>query len=495
MKSNIITYYLIFFSINISKYSSISCEVIDRHFYLHSSFYCQFSCQNATFANCVDTRSKDKFLIYIINNDIENYNFETSHFNELRKLGLANINGSFDSNFLKEFINLESLRIIGYPLFNNNVTVLPDLSSLHKLKSINLYNNNLGHLWNSEKLENDQHLKKRIDCNQLLPVSTDFLDLVANKISYLPNWISNLVNLAYINLNYNELEFIPYGLFRNMKLLKYVYLNMNNLKKIENFLPLTSLAYLDIKMQRSMERLEIKDFAFNIQNPGLDINSINDAEELVIDLRSKPEKINFRNKALCSKKAHSIERYQRRLLILNNSYNNCILKQFDGIIEIFNFDQGIFAPQTKTIDYRECKSNKYSYSNVCSSVWHCDERYNCENTKQEELDFIRTKPFSKKTKNNVIETNPFIDEIRARNTVISTTHSRRNSDFIKNSADVTTNFQSDVSIKATTTATSRIKTTRVSEQITLLNNSNILKLDSLLLYILLFIYSQFSLVN
>ena len=113
-----------------------------------------------------------------------------------------------------------------------------------------MYNNNLGTSWDSQ-LVKDSDYKSRMDCQQLLPVSVDYLDLVANEISYLPNWIANLINLTYLNLDYNELTFIPHVLFRNMKSLRYLFLSMNRLVNIENSLPLDSLHRLDIKMQRS----------------------------------------------------------------------------------------------------------------------------------------------------------------------------------------------------------------------------------------------------
>ena len=222
----------------------------DRHFNLLSKYYCTFDCNNATFASCSDLANPD-FIIYVINSNIDSYNFETSHLDELKNIGLSNLESRFNADFLQEFPNIESLKIIGYPIQNNNIEHLPDLTFMRNLKSINVYNNNLGRIWNMKYVDNDPLYKSKIDCDQLLPDSIDFIDMIANKISYLPSWLSNLVNLQYINLNYNELTYIPYGLFRNMKKLKFVHLNMNQLVRIDNFLPLSSLVNLDVKMQRS----------------------------------------------------------------------------------------------------------------------------------------------------------------------------------------------------------------------------------------------------
>ena len=126
---------------------------------------------------------------------------------------------------------------------NCRVTSLSDLVLTTDQKKYNLYDA-------SKTL--DLEFKKKIDCDQVLPSTIDYLDLVANKISYLPSWLSNLFDLNYLNLNYNELTYIPSGIFRNMKNLQYVYLSMNHLFEIKSIYPLSTLIYLDIKMQRSM---------------------------------------------------------------------------------------------------------------------------------------------------------------------------------------------------------------------------------------------------
>lgn len=223
----------------------------DRHLNLGSRYHCKFKTDNATFASCTEaspTFSHD-ISIYIINNNIEHYNFQDSHFRELKKIGLANVKRSFSADIFRDFYNLELLKVMGYP-DNNRVEHLPNLSFLTKLKTFNLYNNNLGASWNSQ-LFKDLVAKTRMDCQQLLPTSLDYLDLVANGISYLPSWISNLVNLTYLNLDYNELTHIPYGMFRDMKSLRYLLLSMNQLVNVDNSLALPSLYRLDIKMQRS----------------------------------------------------------------------------------------------------------------------------------------------------------------------------------------------------------------------------------------------------
>jgi len=227
-------------------------EVTDRYFSLIDKFHCNFDCINATFADCSDTTSAvdEHILIYIINGENENYNFETTNLKDLKNIGLSNIKGNFNGSFLKDFTSIESLSLIGFPWKNNNVEQLSDISFLTSLKSFKLYNNNLGYFWNSSKIM-DLDFKNKLDCDQLLPSSIDYLELVANKISYLPNWLSNLVDLNYLNLNYNELTYIPSGIFRNMKNLQYIYLNMNRLFEIKSIYPLSGLNYLDIKMQRS----------------------------------------------------------------------------------------------------------------------------------------------------------------------------------------------------------------------------------------------------
>ncbi len=232
--------------------SLVRTEITERHFNLIDKYHCTFDCHNATFADCSDTTALNSdFLIYIVNNQKETYNFETTHLKDLKNIGLSNLKGNFNGRFLGDFKSLESLSIIGFPWKNNDVDQLSDMTFLSNLKSFKLYNNNLGYLWNASKTL-DLEFKKKIDCDQVLPSTIDYLDLVANKISYLPSWLSNLVDLNYLNLNYNELTYIPSGIFRNMKNLQYVYLSMNHLFEIKSIYPLSTLIYLDIKMQRSM---------------------------------------------------------------------------------------------------------------------------------------------------------------------------------------------------------------------------------------------------
>ncbi len=248
MQHKVANIVLLFFTFWVQFGIDVTFGFEEYHFNLSQKHHCQYRVSNSTFATCNDGNTQ-YFSIYIVNNHLENFNFKTSNFRELRSLGLADLKKSVSGEIFKKFPNLESLKVMGYP-DNNRVEVLPDLSFLSQLKSLNLYNNNLGTSWDSQ-LVKDSDYKSRMDCQQLLPVSVDYLDLVANEISYLPNWIGNLINLTYLNLDYNELTFIPHVLFRNMKSLRYLFLSMNRLVNIENSLPLDSLHRLDIKMQRS----------------------------------------------------------------------------------------------------------------------------------------------------------------------------------------------------------------------------------------------------
>lgn len=230
----------------------VASEFTDRYFNISTRYHCVFDCQNATFADCHDSSaSQEHFLVYIINSDRESFNFETSNFEDIRTIGLGNVRKEFDSSNLKMFSGLETLRLLGEPVFNNNIEKMPDLYKMSKLKSVNLYNNNIGLFWNETRVREDPEFKKRIDCNQLLPNSIDALALVANEISYLPSWISNLEKLIYLNLDYNELTYIPSGVFRNMRSLEYIYLSMNRLIEIDSLVSLPTFRVLDIKMQRS----------------------------------------------------------------------------------------------------------------------------------------------------------------------------------------------------------------------------------------------------
>lgn len=95
----------------------------------------------------------------------------------------------------------------------------------------------------------------------------------------------------------------------------------------------------------------------------------------VIDLRTETAQLRFNDLALCSRE-NTKQAFTRKLLIMNDTHNECILKQFPGVIEIYNFKAGIFAEETRIIDFRECDQH-YRHGPTCKSVAYCDERYRC----------------------------------------------------------------------------------------------------------------------
>lgn len=157
-----------------------------------------------------------------------------------------------------------------------------------------------------------------------------------------------------------------------------------------------------------MVELRIEDFAFDVTR----YSHSDDGEEHVIDLRTEPEKLNLQNRALCTIPGRFVGR--RKLLILNARYNSCILKQFDGVVEKYDLNRGIFTLSSSQIDYSQCGPN--SYSTECLEILSCDYRYSCYHQTKITTQ-AKTTTESSTTTETVLtaEFNPFLDQIRARN--------------------------------------------------------------------------------
>lgn len=157
-----------------------------------------------------------------------------------------------------------------------------------------------------------------------------------------------------------------------------------------------------------------------------------DYEEHVIDLRTEPEHLNFQNRALCTIPGRFAGR--RKLLVLNAKYNSCILKQFDGTIEMYDLQRGVFSLSSTQINYSQCVTN--SDNSECLEVERCDYKYSCyEQTKritpttttttattnEFKASFRTTTESTNSFKSTTrvtmftAEINPFLDQIRARN--------------------------------------------------------------------------------
>ena len=327
-----------------------------------AEYTCQFELDNSSFAECYTNHTTVAITIELINYEhLPNLTFNSDlHF--VKKLAFANLI-TFENDLVKNFVYLEKLDIIGDPIYNNNINNLPDLQSLQQLNELNVYNNNLGHTWNRSLSHLAEH--------RLLPISITDLHLVANKITYLPLWIGELDNLKFIDLNYNELEYIP-AVLKSLKHLKYLHLNLNYIISLNTFNSMPSLVYLDAKLQNS-QRMIVENYAFDKRNS----EEVN--EEYLIDLIARyPDQLEFENLALCS--TFETKNTSRRLLLSNNSLNNCILKQFQGLIDIYYFDSGNYDTKMliKSLDFRECQHKNASHEEHCISIKNCTHIYECQ---------------------------------------------------------------------------------------------------------------------
>ena len=327
-----------------------------------AEYTCQFELDNASFAECYKNHTRSApITIQLINYEhLSDLNFN-SDLHLVKKVAFANLN-TFENDLVKSFVYLEKLDIIGDPIYNNNINSLPDLQCLQLLNELNVYNNNLGHTWNSSM----SHL---LDEHRLLPSSITDLHLVANKITYLPLWIGELVNLKFIDLNYNELEYIP-AVLKGLTRLKYLHLNLNYIVNLNTLNSMPSLVYLDVKLQNS-QRMIVENYAFDKRNN-------EQSEEYLIDLIPRfPDQLTFENLALCS--TLETKNASRRLLLSNNSLNNCILKQFQGLIDIYYFDSANYDSKMliKSLDFRECQHKNASHEEHCISIKNCTQLYEC----------------------------------------------------------------------------------------------------------------------
>ncbi len=97
-------------------------------------------------------------------------------------------------------------------------------------------------------------------------------------------------------------------------------------------------------------------------------------------MRTEPDKIKFNDLALCTtlEENKNIKNTRiRTLYLLNREYNFCILKQFQGIIKLYDYKDGVFSEEAKEIDFRRCSERSY-YNSICEIIFKCNQRFDCD---------------------------------------------------------------------------------------------------------------------
>jgi Leucine-rich repeat (LRR) protein len=152
-------------------------------------------------------------LTYLLlnNNNIKNINHGLLPLS-LKYLNMYGNKLSSVPDAMADLVNLEIL-----DLQNNEITSIPDMSGMTKLKTLQLYNNDI----------------KQID-RGFLPLSLTYLQLGFNGMQSIPEVVSELINLQSLSVGDNEITSID--TFEFPSSLTYINLNYNHLEKITSFI-------------------------------------------------------------------------------------------------------------------------------------------------------------------------------------------------------------------------------------------------------------------
>jgi Leucine-rich repeat (LRR) protein len=113
--------------------------------------------------------------------------------------------------------------VINLDISNNRIETFQNLKQMKKLYHLNLFNNNISYL--------APFAFTSLDNTELITI-----DINANCLGRLvKNTFSNLINLKYVNLDFNRIETIESFAFYNLSKLNMISLRNNQIKKIENF--------------------------------------------------------------------------------------------------------------------------------------------------------------------------------------------------------------------------------------------------------------------
>ena len=232
---------------------------------------------------------------------------------------LSAMNPKRFSSIFSRLSNLRSLYID-----SNGFTALPNLSKMAKLEDVSISYNQLESLIDAATGE------------QLLPSTVLDLQLGNNRFKHLTRkTFENLKNLKYLYLEGNQISAIDNDAFAHLTRLNSLFLSKNFIKHIPSkaFFTLISLERLDLASQNQMLR-EIDDFAFDRQLNAVAIRKIDLSKNRITKLS---------NKAFCSKnRTHPYANVKDLDLASNqlSGINACVLRQMSkGYDEFKNAKQ------------------------------------------------------------------------------------------------------------------------------------------------------------
>ncbi len=363
---------------------------------------------------------------------------------------LHNMETSRLSIILKSFKKLENLDIS-----QNQLVYLPQISAMKNLKYLNLENNNIEFLTDSDTNE------------PLLPITLIKLNLKKNQLKHLNEKSFVLMpKLQYLNLAHNQITEISENSFAHLTRLIELNLSFNCLKHLPSriFYTLTSLDQLDLSSQKLSLKI-IDNFAFERKSNQRSINMINlknnkiskisdqafcsknslnpYANIKIIDLSDNL----LKNLDFCVFRQLFIgnQRNQTRVMIKVNSSKiecNCDLAKISQLVELQGECRRSIDQQIFDLNYYSCNQNETLTKEMIHSFCSNLTQYEC--LKQP---IITTKPFLIYLKQiNILDVNSpsnYTSNILKRVSSVSKeeTFSSNNfySHFLKNSTERTLN--------------------------------------------------------